>query len=99
LRPHNAEFSGGRSPSNVAQRSDAATICYIFGVVLKMKDKIARDKAVIVGLRKDLESKTATNFALNDMCRKLITLAKKHGAESHEIFEIIQDDHFLRKQI
>lgn len=64
-----------------------------------MKDKVARDKGVIAGLRKDLDRKTALLFEKDDMCRKLIALAKKNGAENSEIFEIIQNDHFLRKQI
>lgn len=64
-----------------------------------MKDKVVRDKNVIAGLRKDLERQTALHFEKDDMCRKLIALAKKSGAEDSDIFEIIQNDHFLRKQI
>lgn len=64
-----------------------------------MKDKVARDKKVIEDLRKDLDKMTENHFRKDQMCRKLIALAKKNGAETCEIFEIIQEDHFLRKQI
>ena len=82
-----------------ATQRRVATPCYIFEVILKMKDKIARDKKVIADLRKDLDRQTALHFEKTHMCRKLIALAKKSGAEDHEVFEIIQNDHFLRKQI
>ena len=64
-----------------------------------MKNKAKRDKERIESLTKQLQDMTENRFKKDRMCRELIQLAVKAGADKGDIFEIIQDSHSLRKQI
>ena len=64
-----------------------------------MKDKNKRDKERIKSLTNQLQDMTENVFKKDRMCRELIQLSVKSGADKGDIFEIIKDSHSLRKQI
>lgn len=64
-----------------------------------MKNKAKRDKLTIDALLTDLERATSSYFEHRDIAGKLIQLALTNGASTTDVFEIIKDSYFLRKQI
>jgi len=64
-----------------------------------MKDKAKRDKATIDALSGDLERTTKDYFKYQEIAAKLLKIALDNGAEKSDVFEIIEDSHFLRKRL
>ncbi len=67
-----------------------------------MKDRAKRDKEKIKRLEKYIEEELQRlikrHHKAHRMCRELIRLCLDSGADPEEIFNIVKDDHFLRKE-
>jgi len=62
-----------------------------------MKDKSKRDKDLIEALQASLDRVHEDKNGKDKICRGLIALCISEGVETHKIFEVVEDDHFLRK--
>jgi len=64
-----------------------------------VKDKAKRDKNTIAALMYSNSDLLDKVNAKHKMCQQLIALSVRLGADQYDIYDIIQNDHFLRKCI
>lgn len=64
-----------------------------------MKARNKRDKAIIKALSAELERLLKELNTKDDVCRNLIDLCVKSNIDYTELYNIVQNDHFLLKRL